>query len=303
VYLHLATFIHVGESGAEIVEDIIKGIARYDINKPLTLSYESDDDGRIKNLEVVENVFYDGVNWEFQLTMTDARSESNEDGGMGMQIFWNRSPKKGIAVLKPFNIDRNSRDYFSSALFRIDYSEAGEYGYDAHMIVAVSGLPLAHPLENPYSMKALKMFVGKKGENVDIYGNSDHPNAVFFSPTTGFSWAFVASGHQRLDIGVAEVGLPPSNLDEPSRDVLLGRYAIKEVFSSQIYSLWPFIDEQTVEAYLYNTAAPGYFDEYGFIKGGDSPGAEFDELVRRIQPLSPYNPSEINKLDITFKMN
>jgi hypothetical protein len=301
VYSHLRTFIHIGESGAEIVGDIIRGIGIYSINRPMELSYEGDDDGRIKNLVVVESSFFDGINWEFQLTISDAESERNEDGGLALQIFWNRNPRKGIAILKPYNIDRNSDEYFADAIFRIDYSEAGDYGYDAHMIVAISGLPLAHPLENPYSMKALKMFVGKKGDVVDVYGNSDHPNAVFFTPTTGFNWAFVASGHDRLDIGVAEVGLPPSNLDEPSRDVLLGNYAIKEVFSAQIYKLWPFIDEESVNAYLYNTEAPGFFDEYGFVQGGTSPGSEYDELEMRLDVLSPYNPKEINSLDIEFK--
>ncbi len=301
VYRHLRTFIHVGENGAEILRDIIKGIGIYNINRPMELSYESDDDGRVKNLVVIENSFFDGVNWEFQLTITDAESEGNEDEGKGLQLFWNRDPRKGIAIIKPYNLDRNSHEYFSDALFRIDYSEAGEHGYDAHMIVAIAGLPLAHPLEDPYSMKALKMFVGKDDELVDVYGNSDHPNAVFFTTTTGFNWAFVASGHDQLDIGVAEVGLPPSNLDEPSREVLLGNYAVKEVFSDQIYNLWPYIDEESVEAYLYNTEAPGYFDEYGFVQGGTSPGTEYDEIEMRIEGLSPYNPKEINSLEIEFK--
>lgn len=303
VYRHLGSFIHIGESAAEIVEDIIIGIRKYDINKPLNLSYESDDDGRVKNLVVVENSFYDGVNWEFQLSVTDAESEMNEDGGLAMQIFWNNDPRKGIALLKPINIDKSSDGHFAEAMFRIDYSEAGEHGYDAHMIVSISDLPLAHPFEDPYSMKALKMFVGKKGENIDIYGNSDHPNAVFFTPTTGFNWAFVASGHEKLDIGVAEVGLPPSNLDSPSREVILKDYAIKEVFSGQIYNLWPFIDQESVDAYLYNTEAPGFFDEYGFIQGGTAPGEEYNDLISRIKNLGPYNPAEINKLKLEFKRN
>lgn len=303
VYHHLTSFIAVGESASEIVEEIIIGIKRYNINKPLTLSYESDDDGRVKNLVVVQNSFYEGVNWEYQLTITDAKSEMNEDDGLGMQIFWNNEPRKGISIIKPVNLDNSSDGDFSEALFRIDYSEAGEHGYDAHMIVAIADLPLSHPLEDPYSMNALKMFVGKKGDVVDVYGNSDHPNAVFFTATTGFNWAFVASGHDKLDIGVAEVGLPPSNLDSPSREVILGNYAVKEVFSTQIYNLWPFIDQGTVDAYLYNTEAPGFFGEYGFIQGGTAPGDEYNELVTRIGELSPYNPKDVNKLEISFKRN
>ncbi len=302
VYHHLGLFIEVGRSGAEIVEDIIKSIRLYNINEPMRFSYTSDDDGRTKNLVVMERSWYDGVMWEFELTITDAESEGNEDGGIGLQLFWNRNPRKGIALIKVANLDFSADPYFETSSFRIDYSEAGERGYDAYMIVSITDLPLEHPLVNPYSMKTLKMFVGKSGNTVDVYGNSDHPNAVFFSTQTGFNWAFAASGDNRLDIGAAEVGLPPSNLDEPSRDVLLGDYSVKNVFSKQIYNLWPTIDSTDVEAYLYNTAAPGYFDRNGFIQGGVSPGDEYDALERRLPVLTPYNPKEIHDLTIRFKL-
>ncbi len=303
IYSHLRFFISIGENGAEIVESIIQGIGVHNINHPMSLTFQGDDDGRDKNILVVEDSYFQGTNWEFQLTITDVESESNEDGGMALQIFWNVSLRQGVAILKPYNIDRNTEAYFADAVFQIDYSEAGDKGYDAHMIVAVSGLPVANPLEDPYSMSGIKMFVGKKGDIVDVYGNSDHPNAIFFSAQTGFSWSFVAAGNDELDIAVSEVGLPPSNLDEPSRSVLLDDYSIKNVFSNQIYTLWPFIDQASVDAYLNNTEAPGYFDTHGFVQGGTSPGSEYDELEVRLPLMSPYNPKEISLLDIVFKMN
>ncbi|UCG26649.1 MAG: hypothetical protein JSV24_06615 [Bacteroidales bacterium] len=301
IYEHLSNFIAIGEGAADIVQEIIFAIAVYGINKPMYFPFEGDDDGRIKNLEVVENSSFDGASWEFQLTITDAESESNADGGKAIQVFWNRNPVKGIAVLKPYNIDRTHHLNAADAIFRIDYSEAGERGYDAHMIVYIAGLPLANPLVDPFSMSALKMFAGKKGDVIDVYGNSNHPNARFFTDNSGFNWAFVASGDEILDIGVAEVGLPPSSLDEPSRNVLLDYYSIENVFSRQIYEWWPTIDPATVAAYLYNTAAPGYFDSKGFVQGGTSPGAEYDDIEGRLPGLSPYNPKEISNLSISFK--
>ena len=77
VYGHLGTFIWVGESAAEIVEDIIHSIRIYHINRPMSFSFESDDDGRIKNAEVIAGSSYDGVNWEFQMTITYSESEGN----------------------------------------------------------------------------------------------------------------------------------------------------------------------------------------------------------------------------------
>ncbi|MEA1886510.1 MAG: hypothetical protein U9N72_04805 [Bacteroidota bacterium] len=300
IYLHLAHFIRIGEAGGEIVEDIIKGIARFGINKPMSLSYTSDDDGRVKNLAVMENPYFEGETWEFQLNITDAESEANEDGGFAMQIFWNRRPISGVAILKPYNIDRSNEENTQDAVFRVEYSRAGEKGYDAHMLVAASGLPVADPLDNMYSTDAFKMFVGKSGDKVDVYGNSNHPNAKFFNADVGFNWAFVACGDAVLNIGAAEVGLPGSYLDEPSRSVLLEDYSIKKVFTQQIYEVWPNISQESIDIYLYNTEAPGFFDNNGFIQGGTSPGEDHDALVERLPFLSPYNPKEIAELDISF---
>ena len=300
IYEHLANFINVGEGASDIVGDIIRGIAVYRINRPMSFSFNGEEDGRVKNLTVVEDSFYEGVSWEFELTITDADSETNVAGGMAIQVFWNRSPIKGIAVLKPYNIDRPGSEEYADAVFRIDYSEEGDRGYDAHMIVSVSGLPLEDPLVNPYSMSTMKMFAGKKGDVVDVYGNSDHPNARFFNSDSGFNWAFVASGNDALNIGVAEVGLPASNLDETSSTVLLDTWSIKNVFTDQIYEVWPNISPESVETYLLNTTPPGFFDRYGFVQGGEAPSDDYSELVSRLEVLSPYNPAEVAGMMIGF---
>ncbi|MGM0528724.1 MAG: hypothetical protein ACQERS_09975 [Bacteroidota bacterium] len=96
------------------------------------------------------------------------------------------------------------------------------------------------------------------------------------------------------------MGLPDSYLDEPSRSVLLEDYSIKNVFTQQIYEVWPNISQESIDIYLYNTEAPGYFDSNGFIQGGTSPGEDHDVLVDRLPSLSPYNPKEIAELDISF---
>ncbi|MBR9997581.1 MAG: hypothetical protein KFF73_01360 [Cyclobacteriaceae bacterium] len=301
IYGHLSNFIHVGQEAAIIVEEIIRGIAFYRINRPMELSFESADDGRMKNLVVVENSSSDGQMWEFQLTITDAVSETNDDGGKALQVFWNRLPIEGFAILKPSNIDRIHYAIWEEAIVRIEYSETGELGYDAQMTVKISDIPLKNPLDNPFSMHTLKMFAGKSGNTVDIFGNSDHPNALFFSGETGFNWAFVASGDAASNIGVAEVGLPHSILDTEDREVLLKDYAIKNVFTSEINAVWPDIDPETLETLLDNTDAPGYFSQNGFVAGGISPGAEYDHLELRLPDMSPYNPVEISGLSVWFK--
>lgn len=303
IYQHLNLFIHLGEGASDLVGEIIQSIGINQINKPMTLSIESDEDGRTKNLVVSENPTFDGENWDFMLTISDAASEAELDGGKALQVFWNRYPIKGIAIIKPYNLNRTENDEAGAedAIFRIDYSEGGEHGYENHMIVSIANLPTADPLDDPFSMSNLKMFAGKEGDNIDVYGNSNHPNAKFFTEDSGFNWAFVASGSESKDIGVAEVGLPPSNLDEPGRETILDHYSIKNVFTREIYRVWPSIDEASVNEYLINTGAPGYFDSNGFVSGEESPGEAYTALELRLNQLSPYNPKEVSNLSINFK--
>jgi hypothetical protein len=302
VYINLGTFIAVGEASSQLVEEFIAGIRRYKIDRVMSITYVGEDDNRVKNLVVLSNVSFEGKEWDYELTVTDADSEGEADGGKALQIFWNKSSTvAGIAIIKPYNCDRTKNANAPDAMFRIDYSEAGELGYDAQMEVSIAGLPVGSPLEQPYAINSLHMFAGKKGDVVDVYGNSNHPNAILLTGNAGFNWAFVASGNDPANIGVAEVGLPPSTLDSDDRAVLLKEYSIKNVFTNEITAVWPGIDQDLLAAYLSTTAAPGYFNNHGFISGGKSPGAAWDVLAKRLDSLSPYNPKETSNLTLTFK--
>lgn len=299
IYELLSLFIAVGEQSGQLVEAVIGGAAQF-ADQAFFISYQSDDDGRTKNLTVTEGASYEGVDYEFSLTIVDAESVANADGGNALQVFWDKTVIKGVAIIKPFNYDRIKDAAAGDAIYRIEYSEDSE-NYDAEMIVTIDNLPLANPLEDPYSISTLKMFVGKDGDVVDVFGNSHHPNAAFFTDTRGFNWAFVASGIHNGNLGVAEVGLPPGNLDSDDRSVLLVEHSLKNVFTDQILLAFPNIDQSLIDQYLTNTDAPGYFNADGFIQGGDSPNTIFNPLVDRIGDLAPFNPADIAALEIVFE--
>jgi hypothetical protein len=303
IYQNLNTFIAVGAAASIVVDEFIDGIRQYHIDRILSLTYVSNDDNRTKNLVVTSQVSFEGSTWDYQLTITDADAQGQADGGVALQIFWNKlAPVKGIAIIKPYNCDRIKNANSGDAVFRIDYTEASTLGYDSQMEVRIAGLPLGNPLTDPFAIGSLHMFAGKKGDVVDVFGNSNHPNGVLFSGPAGFNYAFVASGSNSANIGVAEVGLPPSDLDDSDRTVLLKQYSIKNVFTTAITSIWPGIDQNVLAAYLSNTAAPGYFNSSkGFLSGGVSPGADWDALAGRLNALSPYNPLQTSKLEVTFK--
>ncbi len=301
MYLHLTNFIHIGNEAAIIVEEIIKSISKNGLSQEGDFTFTGDDDGREKHVVITTNSDFEGTTWQYQLTMTDKLSESEEDGGIAMQIFWNKGTIKGVSILKPYNIDRNIEELLQTAMFRIDYSEATENGYEQEMTVYISDMELPSPLVNPYAINSLKMNVGKKGNIVEVYGNSSHPNAKFFNNDVGFNWAFVAAGEEDTNIGIAEVGLPPCTLNTDNRTTILKTNSLNAVFIAQIIEVWPELDPITVAQYLKNTEAPGYFNSNGFVQGGTSPGSEYGNIETAIASLSPYNPSIITNMHVTFK--
>lgn len=315
IYWYLNAYIAVGEGAADVVEAIMRHLAIYKIENVISLTYTSSDDNRVKNLDVVADVEFEGRQWEYQLTITDAESEGNADGGIGMQLFWNKSPIEGIAIFKPYNIDRRKNADATMTMASIEYSEAGSTGYDAYMIVEIAGLPLPNATSQPYAVETLKMFVGKKGDIIDVIGNSNHPNARFNTydtETKGFNWAFVASGNESTDVAVAEVGLPLSSADISSRLAILEDNSIKKVMTREMtnyvvsayaaigITLQPDEIANYITPYLKNADAPGYFNAGGFVKGGVAPNDNYVELETRIGSLTPYNPVEISNLQIEF---
>jgi len=316
IYGNLNTFIAVGEAAADIVVASIWAIHFYEIEDVIFLSYTSDEDKRVKNLEVIKDVEFRNRTWEYQMIITDAESEGNDDGGIGMEIFWNTDPIEGIALFKPYNLNRKDKEMGPDAIAAIEYSEKGTGDYETYMIIEIAGLPVEGIKYELFAVETLKMFVGKKGECVDVYGNSNHPN-MQFNPNDdeaiGFNWAFVASGNDSKDIAVAEVGLPFSTADIDSRGEILVGNSIKKVLTRELtnyvvseyakfgLTLNPDEVAALLAPYLRNADAPGYFNADGFVQGGSAPGSEYEILESNIEEQVPYNPLTISNLEISFE--
>lgn len=300
IYRHLRHFIRIGEGAAEVVQGTIWAISYHNINQAMTMTFTSDEDGREKYLEVLEDVTFEDREWEFQLTISDEASMDAEDGGKAIQVFWNQSPIEGIAIMKPFNINRNDVK-LGQAMFRVDYSEAGELGYDNHMFVSISGLPLPGVDMDRFATRSIQMFAGRTGDIVDVYGNSNHPNARFFSEDEGFNWAFTATADRSKEVGCAEVGLPPSSLDSDSRSEILEDYSVEDVFTHQIHETWPEADSAMVRGLLTNTQAPGYFTNGGFVQAETAPSDDHSAIVGRLMEMTPFNPLDVAELEVAFK--
>jgi hypothetical protein len=292
VYANLGLFVHVGESSADLVNDIIAAIKKYNINKPMEVTYTSDDDSRAKKLVVTENAEAAGSVWQYKMTITDG------DTALAFQMFWNVSPVKGIAVLYPKNFDRTDNSFVSGMMYKVEYSEA-DANYDKTMTVSISGLPAL----GIYGMDNLKMFAGKKGDNIDLYGNSNHPYLILFdrSFTGGRNYAFRARVSATLDIAVAELALPPSSVN--TVDGLFTTYSVNIVLKDELYSVMPGLDSALVDLYLADTEAPAFFVKgVGFAGAGAPPAnvSGFTESFMNISALYPYVPLDIKNLNVTF---
>ena len=311
VYNGLIGFISLGNDAAEFIEEIITGLREEDEIDQIT-SFTGEDD-RVKNVVVKSNVGFENKNWEHQVTVIDSLSKKNPDEGKAIQIFWNENPVQVIVIIKLTNHirsedletegDEDDEEGFllvasENTVARINYTESGS-NYDAEMEVLISGLKLLP--EDPHSISVLHMFVGKKGDIVDVFGNSNHPNGELFPNKVGYNYAFVASGSVTEGVAAVELGLPPSNLNESDREVLLTKYSLKKVLTDEIVKL-EGLDQATIDAILEDVSAPAYFgDELGFISGGESPGSEWNQVAVRLKNLSPYNPLETNNLVVTLQ--
>lgn len=295
VYTPLRWYIYLGESAATIVDVLLANISAWDIDKAMDITYLSDEDGRTKHLVVVENDVYEGAPYQYSMTISDLEKEGNEDGGIGIQLFWSLNPTRGVAILMPNNINNTDP---SQAMYRIDYNDGPENGYDVEMTVSISAIDWDR--SDKYGCNALKMWAGRKGDIVDVRASSSHPN---YSPggDEGVNWAYVASGNSLTNIGVAELGLPLNTVDTEDRDSLLGYYAVREVFKRAIRKDNPEISDELLDFLLSDLQAPAFFDEGGFVQAGTKPNEDYDELVANIGILSPFSPKSINTLYIKFK--
>ncbi|MDH5367418.1 MAG: hypothetical protein OEW67_10545 [Cyclobacteriaceae bacterium] len=290
IYQSLRYFIAVGEKSAEILEFVlVVGRTLEQLNLS-TYSFTSDDDGREKRIDINHDVNKGGVNYQYEMLMYDVL-----DNNLGLQLLWNTNPVSGIAILKPYNIDRIKNIDATTAIIQIEYSEES-VDYDATMVVSIAGLL---PVNNG-DIDNMKMFAGKKGNIVDVRGNSNHPNVIIIDPTFtgGRNYAFVGRGDDVNNIGVVNLALPPSSVT--TNDIFVD-YNLYNVLQGEINTV-ANLDQLIIDAILIEAHSPAYFNNtVGFITSGvgNAPTGFSNEFID-LSGLSTYVPNDIKNLSIDF---
>lgn len=288
IYESLRGFIYIGETSAEILEFVLEVGAGMELAGVRTFTFTGDADGREKRIDITENVSRGGLSFEYEMTMVDTENDEQ-----ALQLLWNTNPVAGVAILNPYQIERdNSMD--ADVFLQINYSE-DVTGYDAVMQVAISGLPA---VDNG-DIDNMALFVGKNGDQIDVIGNSNHPNLIIVDDTFtgGRNYAFVGRGDETLNIGVVKLALPPSSTD--TNDVL-DMYSVYSVLEGEINSVG-ITDQAIIDGILAEAHSPAYFDSSGFLTSGvDNKPSNFSDTFVDLTGLSPFVPNEVKNLSIGF---
>ncbi len=289
IYESLRHFIYLGEQSAEILELTLVVGAILESQNIRSYTFVGDDDNREKRIDISESVTRGGISYQYEMTMVDTENEDQ-----ALQLLWNTNPVSGVAILRPYNIDRTDDEADENAFLRIDYTE-DHADYDAAMTISISGV---EPVENG-DIDNLKMFAGKKGDIVEVMGNSNHPNVTIIddSFTGGRNYAFVGRGDESTDLGVVKLALPPSSTDT---DDVLETFSVKAVLEAEIEAV-ANLDQQTIDAILAEALSPAYFNNTGFItSGSDNKPASFSDEFVDLSGMNPFVPNDIKNLTIGF---
>ena len=289
IYDGLPHFIRIGEQSAEIVESISQGISKFNLAQVQAFDYTADD-GKLKALEVKEEVSANGETWHYGLQIKD-----KTDDAVAMQIFWNSGEGnvKGLAIMNPYLMDKRNKVSIKDAMYKIEYSEV-ESNYDAVMDVSISGLSQEKSTDT-FWVETIRMTARKTGDIVEVFGNSHHPDFEFNNGSKGKvarNYAFRAKGHDINNYGVAEVALPPSTTT--SSDVYTN-FNIKKVVESEYTS--------AAGGLIFNETAPGYFADDKFLGDGETTqdSTKFTDDFVKLSDMTSFIPSEIKTLAVTFE--
>jgi hypothetical protein len=301
IYQNVRTFIAFGKFSAQFVQDMITAIKKYELNKPMDITFTSNEDSKQKRLVVVETGQYDGKTYQMNLTTTDV-----ESGKTAMQIFWNKDKVEGVAIIQPIYLNTTDASLTNQTklMYKVEYSSVRTDAYDQMMIVSISGCNLT---ADPFSINNLKFKATKKGNVVTLIGNTNHPNAKFINPTKiGFSYAFVAKGDEAANIGAVKVALAPCILD--STDILTS-YSVSNVINKELnYFITnaganPAVDpyKTCISNILVNCQSPAYYSQNGYQSCGTTkPMMGNYDAVSVLDGLFPFSPKEVSTMAIVF---
>ncbi|MEP1094233.1 MAG: hypothetical protein ABJG78_03950 [Cyclobacteriaceae bacterium] len=289
IYESLRGFIYVAEESAEIVEFVLDVAEELEKAEVTSFTFTGEEDGREKRISLAQNVTKGGATFQFEMTVFDTENEDQ-----ALQLVWSANPIEGIAIINPYHLERTGGAN-PETFIRISYSE-NLFGYQEGMQVQIAGLEA----EENGDIDNMALFVGRNGEEVDVIGNSNHPNLVIVDEgfIGGRAYAFVGRANETTNIAVVDLALPPSSAS--STTDLFEDYSVFSVLEEEIESAG-IVDQTTIDAILVEAQSPAYFDATGFVTSGEAnKPLDFSAIFVDLTGLTPFVPSEVQNLKISF---
>ena len=292
IYEALRVYIGLAEESAELLREILKIIHNHNLSQLKNFSFVGDD-GRTKEVTIVKNVSVNGIAWKYKMEI------QNAGGNLGFQFFWNRTPFKALSVIDFYEMDNIEHQNLSGMKMEIKADGHGVASFQRQMEISLDNIPKQAGDEN--YLNKLKMRVTDFGDLVEIIGNSNHPDMILIDSTQapGKSYSFGARGSKSMDIGIANLALPPSNLTTLQN--LFLNYSLDTVIKSEILILQPTIPIDTLNVLVQNARNPGYFDGTGFLSAGPIvPNNLFSSAFVDLTGLIPFVPNDVKGLQVNF---
>jgi len=293
LYQELRTLIYIGDFASDLIEKALQSVKLFNIDKPKEFSYISDDDNTTKNVVVSGGATFEKVLWDYQLVLTDEQMQK------GFELFWNMNPVKVVAILNP-GIYNSKSLVMHNSMIRVDYSES-DPDYDRTMLVRIVRKDSA----TRSFMKSMKMFLGQKGDVVDLYGNTIHPSAYIMDPNYvgGLSRSFKGRNNTKLDIAVAKCALPPVTLTNAGMNNLWSTYAMDTVLQTEMEAVYVDVNPAVLEPYLTNARGLAFFvGPAGFVGSGSPPSGQpgFTNSFIDLNGLNPWVPDDVYRMSISW---
>lgn len=291
IYEALRYYINLAEESADILELTLGIGVILEQNNVTSVEFQGEDDGMQKRIDLVEGITRGGVSYEYEMTLVDMENET-----LALQILWNTNPVSGIAILRPAFLDRSDMEVSADLYYRIDYTE-DHPDYEQAMTISISGATVVEK-GDPDN---LKMFAGRKGDVVEVMGNSNHPDLEIIDPNFagGRNYAFVGRGDDSSDLGVVNLWLPASSVTLNSFSSG-DEYSVYQVLEDEINAV-ANLDQALVAAILAEAGSPAYFNGQGFITAGsENQPMSFSNAFVDLSGLTPFVPSDVKNLAVRF---
>lgn len=291
IYNNLRGIIRESELSVNVLRELIDMVAEAEIDSAVEFSIVSNLDNRQKDISIRRDVTRNFKNYSFQMDVSDG-------GVTAAQLLWRVDPIDILAILKPFDLNRNTDAAMKDVFKEIVYNEE-HLTYDELMGISITNMPESSGFNN------IQIVAGKIGSIVEVFGNSNHPNLILIdeSFTGGRNYAFVARANAELDVGVALLALPPSAVD--TNENLFDEYAVLNILEQELETSG-IVDQSIIDLVLNHATAPSFYSgAEGFLSSGanipDNPA--FSNSFIDLSSFVPFVPRDIRDLEISFSID